>query len=557
MERDRANLAVALIAVALGALLLRVWFLGEFAESPLFPPVVGGNDRAIYHEAAQGPLWPEGAFNYMPLYPTILRAVYAMTGPRLHAAALFGIACDVATVALIVLTAVRLGSRPLLASAAGALYALYPLAIAYAQLTMPNTLNALLVAVFAYASLAAPRDRVWSSIALGLIGGVAALGWAAWISMGAAWVAFDIARGPDRWKRMRHGAWFALAFALPLLPVAWHNTRAEGHFVLLTTHSGLNFYMGNHERATGHTVRIRDFRMSAVALLEDAHRAAELETGRTLTRAESSRWWSRQARAFWREQPLAALRLTLRKALLFWNRVEVDDLRMVEQARLLIGCFTTPWWPGFAAIGVIGLIGLFRAPRASALKVLAIAGIASLVMYFITARYRLTLAPLLLALGAAGVTGIIDDFLARRYFIACFVLLTSAVLVFFPLHVRDLRATDHYNAALQLLQANRAEEALRVAEAGLRIDPQYAPLHQARGEALFTLESFDLAATAFAECLRADPSQTQAIYNLALSLARAGDICGARRMLESARLQRELPPRAAQLLHDLIPHCPD
>jgi hypothetical protein len=550
--RKQAWWFAVLGATALGA---RVPYLDAFAESPLFPPVAGGHDRALYHQAAQGPLRPDGAFAYMPLYPLALRAAYGLLGSDLRVAAALGVVCDTLTCALIALSALRLGAQVALAAAAGALYALYPLAIAYSTLTMPASLNAFMTALVIYTALRVPRERAASAAVLGLLAGIAALGWGGWIAMGAAWIAFDIARGPNRMRRAAHGLLFAFAFALPLAPVAWHNTRAEGRFVLLTTHGGFNFYMGNHERATGHPVRVRDFRMTATSMLEDAHRAAEAATGRALTRAESSDWWRAQARVFWRERPGAALKLTARKALLFWHRVDVDDLRMVEQARLLTGWFAAPWWPGFAAIGWLGLVGLLRAPGAGALKAMALAGIASLVAYFITARYRLALAPLLLVLGAAGASALLGDLRARRFALAGLVAAAAAIPVGWPFALRDLRATDHYNAAIQLLQANRVEDALRMADAGLRIDPRDASLHHARGEALFRLDAFSEAAAAFEACATVDPSHPQAAYNRALSLARAGDICAARDALRAARARRPLAANAERLLSDLSALC--
>jgi tetratricopeptide (TPR) repeat protein len=545
-------LCAALGAAALGA---RLSFFVAFEESPLFSPVAGGHDRALYHQAAQGPLRPEGAYAYMPLYPIALRGAYALFGADLRVAAALGIACDTLTCMLIAMCALSLGAKLRIAAIAGLLYALYPLAIVYSALTMPVSLNALMTVLFCFLALRAPRERAVSSFALGLVAGIATLGWAAWLAMAAAWIAFDIARGPNRVKRAAYGLLFALAFALPIAPVAWHNTRAEGRFVLLTTHGGFNFYIGNHERATGHPVRVRDFRMTATAMLEDAHRAAEAETGRTLTRAESSAWWREQAHVFWRSKPKAAMKLTARKALLFWHRVDVDDLRMVEQSRLLLGRFDAPWWPGFAAIGWLGLVGLLRAPQAGALKALTLAGMASLVAYFITARYRLALAPLLLALGAAGATRLLDDLRARRFWLVGLTVVAAALPVGWPLAIRDLRATDYYNMAIQLLHANRPADALRMADAGLRTAPRDAALYHAHGEALFRLEAFSEAAEAFAACAALDPSHPNATYNYALSLARAGEICRARDALRAASARRPLPPNAEKLLIDLTALC--
>ncbi|MCO6401505.1 MAG: tetratricopeptide repeat protein [Verrucomicrobia bacterium] len=546
-----------LIGLAVLALAIRFVFLICFAHSPLFAPIEGGHDRTLYHHAAQATLIPDGAFAYLPLYPMALHAVYALFGPSLFAAATLGIVCDALTVFFIGAIALRLGARRSFACAAALLYALYPLAVLYSCLTMPNTLNALVAAALGYGLLRAPRDNGSAWVGLGLLAGLAALGWAAWLLIVAAllfyWLAIRPAAGPSP----RNAALFALAFALPLAPIAIHNSRAEGSFVLLTTHGGLNFYMGNHERATGFPLRIREFRMTARAMLEDAHHAAEKDVGHALTRAESSAWWSRQARAFWRAHPAQAVSLTARKLLYVWNGRDVDDLRMVEQAQLLMPHYA---WPAagrwFTAIAFFGLLGFFLAPRAAPLRIAILAGAFSIALYFITARYRLALAPLLLGIGAAGAEAILQSIRTRgKIALTSALALACAAAVAWPLPLPDLRAVDHYNAATQLLHADKTAEALNLARKGLEIDPHSANLYHTLGSALFKEKNYADAAEAFARCAALDPAHPQAFYNWGLSLARTGDYCAARDALAQAAKLRPLSEPAQSLARELAQLC--
>ncbi len=536
------------------AVFVRAWFAAAFLESPLFTPLEGQHDRTLYHEAARevadGKHVPDGSFQHMPLYPWVLGAGYAAFGDDLRVSATLGIACDVVTVLLIVLLAARLGARPIPAGVVAGLYALYPLAIVYATLTMPNTLNTLLLTATALA-LTGLHDRktgAWAGV--GLLCGITALGFAGMLPVAVVFLLWRLTNG---WRR-DPGPWkgillFAVAFALPLIPVAVHNTRAEGAFVLLTTHGGFNFYMGNHERATGYPVRVRDFRMTARAMLEDAHRAAEQETGRTLTRAESSEWWFARGRAFWRESPGEAVMLTLKKAALFWNFREVDDLRMLEQLRLTDGLFRTPVWPGFAGFGLLGLIGLLYARGSAAAKTVLLTGMASIVLFFITARYRLTFVPLMAALGAAGLAGLWAKFRARD--LQLWWLIPAAVIVAYPFPVRDLRPFDYLNASVQVLGAGRPEYALALAREGLEIDPRNADLWFAGGNAMAALERYEEAVDYFAQAVRANPAHAIARYNLALSLARLGRVAEAVAVLEEWVTHAPHDRRAAALYRDL------
>ncbi len=523
--------ATPLIACILLALAVRVtaWWLLQ-SSVMLTPPAGGGHDRSLYVAAmervAGGVWWPDGSFDYLPLYPWMGGLATRLVGNPVAAAAVFGIVLDTLTTALILLFALRLGAPRNLAALAACLYAAYPLATIYSLQPMPNTLNAFGVTAFAWLvhGLWTPtRPHPVRTALTGLFGGVFALGFAGLLPM-----AVVAALGLGVRHRSALPALALLAgFALPLAPVAMHNTRAEGRLTLLSTHGGLNLYMGNHREATGYPLRIRDFRMTARDLLTDAHRHAEQQAGRALTRAESSAWWSGQARAFWRDEPALGVYLTARKFLLFWNYREMDDLRLMEQIRLTDPAFRV--WHGtpFAVFAWAGLLGLLYARNATAPRLLVLTGIAGLVLFFITARYRLTFVPLLAVLGAAGLPAWWDHVTARRWRhlaagIAC------AAIVAVPFKVRDQRPIDHYNAAIMLSQAGRLEQAAAVIEQGLVLAPGFGELYFAFGNVLFQKEQFLEAASSYERALSLNPNQPTAGFNLVLSLAKAGEVCAAR-----------------------------
>ena len=537
-----------------------------YRQSPLLNPPEGSvHDRSIYQSAidlvASGTFFPEGAFDYLPLYPWLMGifSIFAGSGPA--AIATFGIACDAATTACIFLLARRLGAKPVLCGLAALAYAFYPLAVVYSLLSMPNTLNALCVTGFAltvqyvidrnHHHVAGKRSAHKAMFGLGFYAGVTTLGFAGMLMM-ASVAALILAIKLRMWSVVLA---FAFGMAIPIAPVAIHNSRAEGQVVLLTTHGGLNFYMGNHELATGYPLRIRDFRMSAKHLLEDAHRYAEDRSGRTLSRAESSAWWSGEARQFWREHPLFGIVLSAKKVALFWNQIDVDDLRVLEQLKITESAFRN--WIGvpFAVFGILGLTGLLLAQKSGVHKIMLLAGMIGLVMFFITARYRLTFVPLMAVLGAVGLSDV-GALWRSHHRVKLIVVMPILVLVFFPVPLRDLRPVDHYNAAIQLMATGQIDKALIVITRGLKIDPEFADLHFARGNLLFRREDFKGAVEAYAQALLRNPNNPTAIFNFALSMARSGDICGARdALLEMQARRMPIDDRARRLLADLNASC--
>lgn len=561
INHPRRNDRYAALLCAAAAALVRLLALGAYKASPFFEPIAGGaHDRSIYIDAiasaAKGNFFPAGAFPYLPLYPWLAGIITSVTGGGLTVLAGFGILCDALTTALVCLFARRLGAQRSLAIAVALMYALYPLAVVYSLLTMPNTLNALGVTMFAFAAHisledAARMPRRVAVFGLGLLAGILTLGFAGMLLLaGAAGVLLAV-----RSKSPLRVALFAIGLAVPLIPVATHNSRAEGRFVLLTTHGGFNYYMGNNEHATGYPLRLFNFRMTARAMLDDAHRYAEREAGHSMTRTESSAWWREQAAIYRRHHPVDAALLTAKKIALFWNARDVDDLRMLEQLRI-----TEPFFrrlPGipFAVFGVLGLVGIAVARGGRVPRWTLLAGMAGIVAFFITARYRLTLVPLMAVLGAAGACRIGADWRSGRKLTAMIVA-PALALVCWPIHVKDQRAVDHYNAAIQLIAAHRNDDAMSSVVSGLAIDNSFDQLHFALGSLRYADGAYASAAEAFHEARRLNPQNAVTVYNLALSLARSGDYCAACDVIDEAvSTGVALDDRAFKMLADLRTAC--
>jgi len=552
---------IAPVTCAVAALVIRLVALNAFESSVLFQPLEGGaHDRSIYTDAirsvASGENWPAGAFEFLPLYPWLAGLISSTFGPGALVLAVFGILCDVLTTLLIVLFAQRLGARTAVAFLAGLFYAAYPLAAIYSLLTMPNTLNALGLTAFSFAAFAL-LNREGRNVSLphvfgiGLLGGILTLGFAGLIVIAVAVLALIVVKS----KSISAAVLFLIGMAIPIAPVSIHNSKAEHQFVLLTTHGGFNYYMGNNELATGYPLRLFNFRMTAKAMLDDAHRYAEQVNGRTLSKPESSGWWKSQARKFWREHPGAAAQLTLKKIALFWNQRDMDDLRILEQLQITDPFFRYFKGTPFAVIGLLGLVGLLFARSAAVPRWILLAGMAGLVMFFITARYRLTFVPLMLVLGAAGVCRISGDWNTRwKHYLL--LIIPSLILVCWPLKVRDQRPIDFYNAATQLTAAGKNDEAMAVIQRGLAIDPHFDQLYVARGGILFAQKKYMDAVESFLTARALNPSNALTSYNLALSYARAGNYCDARDALtESQRMGVTLDERTLSLLRELTAAC--
>ena len=96
---------------------------------------------------------------------------------------------------------------------------------------------------------------------------------------------------------------FAVGLALILLPVAARNYAVGGGFYLTTSQFGPNFYIGNHAGSDGTYASLRPGRGAPEYERQDATDLAELATGRRLSPAEVSSYWTDRAVDFITTQP--------------------------------------------------------------------------------------------------------------------------------------------------------------------------------------------------------------------------------------------------------------
>ena len=316
------------------ALALRSLHTAAIGRAPFSRLLVGdglGYDRWAASIAAGDWIGKE-TFYQAPLYPYALATLYATAGRdpmtiRWVQAVLGALACVLLTLAGRRWLSERAGL------AAGVLLALYPPAIFFDGLVQKASLDnllmcALLAVLGAYA--ASGRDRLLT--AAGAVLGLFALtreNALVFLVILVAWLPFHLAGRPvgDRAKAI---ALLAAGVAVVLVPVGLRNKAVGGDFLITTSQAGPNFYIGNHEGATGRYLPLRPDRETYAVERIDATELAEASAGRRLTPGEvSSYWWTRSFEWI-RAHPGAWVGLLAKKALVTWNRAELPDSESLE-----------------------------------------------------------------------------------------------------------------------------------------------------------------------------------------------------------------------------------
>jgi len=243
---------------------------------------------------------------------------------------------------------------------------------------------------------------------------------------------------------------------------AWiHNYFIAHEPVMLSAHSGINFWIGNNPVATGYPKMPPGIRATQEGLLRDSITLAEAAVGHKMTRAEVSKYWSAQANAYISTHFPAWVKLMGVKFGNFWNAYQYDDLSIIK---LLRDDGVLPPGLRFGFIAALGLAGLlptlWRFPRAGWVVAAVLLHMCALLPVFVTERYRLAAVPGLMILGAAGLWIFWENLVTAKWPGAAAYLLLCAGAAWFVSIPRDdigLWSLDHYKAGIRATTAGQIE----------------------------------------------------------------------------------------------------
>ena len=371
----------------------------------------------------------------------------------------------------------------------------------------------------------------------GLVFVPAVLLWAWWIT-----------RDDRPTAALRHAGAFILAVAALVLPVTARNLVAGDDFVLVSSNGGINLFIGNNENATGDAVALSPELPpfdSAFDYREIAHRVGVME-GRALSDSEVSRWFARRALRYVADEPVRTLALIGRKAVAFWGGREIvseKDLmaRRGESTALRAVPLDVSFVLVTALLGIVAVAARRRwsaggetTDRRGVLLLLVLVGtyFASLLPFFVTARFRAPMIPFLLVLSAFGLRKLFGLLGTRR--LGAFALVFSALVAAYVLHrpapVSESQETSRSIASdlaargAQLATEGRLQEAEETLRRAVGADPENGMARNNLGLLLDHLGRTEEAIEHLRIAVELDASDPRPHQNLALALLSAGEL---------------------------------
>jgi 4-amino-4-deoxy-L-arabinose transferase-like glycosyltransferase len=554
-ENRRRLLAIVLgISIGLRIIILHQWNASVFS-------VAVWSDSATYNQWARsiitsGDWIGTNPFLMTPLYPYLLAVIYTITGESLTAVRLIQNAIGIGTILLIFLSADKMFQRraAFFAAMAAALYGPFYL---HANLLLVETVKVFLLILSLYLLLIATEKKnirwwIYSGLVLGaamlcrptdiFVVGIALL----WI--------FLLMVQPFSLRLRSASALFA-AVILIVLPVTIRNYSVSKEFIPITSNGGLNFYLGNNPKAVGVY-----YNVDGLDLANDPDGRIFLETtkGKNFTAGQASAYWMNEAVDYIVKQPADFIVLAGMKALLFFHYKEIGQLGynyhfISRNAVSALGYLLT-----FAVIlpfSVVGIVVLRKEwKKYFLLYGLLAAQFLSVILFFVTDRFRLSSMPFLILFAGFGLDWLLVQWKFQRRKVIMVgggsLMLAMSLSTFLNVRIDDEFSTEHeyigmnyfdmklYEKALfEYRQALRYNDsfhihnnignvysatgnipaAMKEYQRGSEINPRQAISVFSMGTAYVRVQQFDSALTCFAKVKHLNPRFAPAYLNAGLS----------------------------------------
>lgn len=361
-----------------------------------------------------------------------------------------------------------------------------------------------------------------------------------------------------------------LGAGLMLAPVALRNRIVGGEWVLTTAHGGMNFYTGNNAESAAPYRRLPFARTDPKYEQDDFLAEAERRAGKDLTRAESSRFWYREAIGLITGDVSGWLVLLAKKFSLIWTNYEQpinQNLYFYRENFPLLRYLSLVGYSIIAPLGIWGVILSFNHLRLLPLHLYLLTQVASLVTFFVVSEYRHPATFVLLVY----VAGAFDWFRERissgmeswkSTSVAAVAVILGGWLLSGPsreslayrqdlsvaynnlgcIYIEKRRWVDavaalkeslailpdfadaHYNLSESYINQNRPEEAKFHVLEGMRINPGFVASHfrSILAQAYVGLGEWDKAVHELKAAVESDPADPGHLLNLALIYRRTG-----------------------------------
>ena len=411
-----------IVSLMLLGMCLRIAFL--IAMQTNWPGWSSPTIDALYHhlwalKIADGDIIGGGPYFRAPLYPLLLGLLYAVFGVNFTIVTLIQQLIGLCAIPLVFVIAKRYFNLPV-AYAAAAITTINGVFIYFESQLLLDFLTIVFMLLFIWTI-----DKAYSEkkpllyLYTGIIVGIFAITRPNILAILPLIVIWIMMLHENLSSRIRKSLLLLAGTLILILPVTLRNIVVGHDTVLIASQGGVNYYIGNNEKADGYTALLPGFGHGWH--YSDAEYQVSEETGRdisTIKPSEVSSFYYDKSIKYILADPWDFIKLQIKKLYIFWNYYEVSNNNNLYFLTEYIGMSFIPLFL-FAIISPLGMIGavlcFFKGRRYWILPIVIFGYMATVVAFFVTARFRLPLVPLLTILASYTLFRFYDYIKARDY----------------------------------------------------------------------------------------------------------------------------------------------
>jgi 4-amino-4-deoxy-L-arabinose transferase-like glycosyltransferase len=481
-------ICIGIFVIAIG---IRAVYLESIKHNPFFDDPIMDEK---YHdewgeEIANGNLFGRAPFYRAPAYPYFLGLTYAIFGHGYYVSRVIGIIVGALSCVIIFLLGSMLFSRKI-GILAALLSCVYGMFLYFDSMLLTTYLEIVFcLLAFFYTVKWFKTDSKAHLIVAGIFWGLTSITRPNFLVIVPAFVIFVfwyLKKLPLK-ERLRP-VWLMLAgLVVPILIVMVINIAAGNDFVVIAWNGGINFFLGNNPLSNGWSATSPEIDATWWGGYRDAIVIAEQSRGHELLPSQVSNYWFGRGLDYVVRQPIAWLGLMVKKTYLLCNSFRLSNNQFIQTFEEYSFLLRIPLFNFglILALAIWGIVCTFGKRFTKFILLFLLFYGFSIVLFFVTERYRVPLAPFLLIFSAAAIFWFIRNISNRQ--VKKSVLAIAAVTIMTVFFNTDLYGTHIVD---------------------------YSRVHVSLGNRYFAAGDFVEASTAYEKALRYNPHSTDAMNAL-------------------------------------------
>lgn len=423
MKKKKSEKKILLITFIIFLIAFGVRFINLEAikDNPFFNyPIMDEKYHDVWAEdIVGGDVFGNVPFYRAPAYPYFLGLIYSIFGQGYYIPRLIGIIIGSLSCVLIYLI-----GRELFSSRVGLLAALlacfYSMFLYFDTMLLTTNLEVFFCLLGVVYLLRWLKNKTNSHIiAAGVFWGLASItrpNFLVFVPVFTLYILFSF-RKESLKQRLQPIALFVIGMLPALMAVIVINVVLGHDAVLVAWNGGINFYLGNNQFASGYSATSPELDATWWGGYKDAIIIAEKEIGQKLLPSQISHYWFMRGFNYILSKPLDWAALMLKKIYLFFNSFDLSNNQSIDTFKIFSPLLRIPLL-NFGLVVVLAIWGFICSARRRQITVIYLFLLSfafSIILFFVTARYRMPLVPFLLIFASYTVFWIIRKFKEKKH----------------------------------------------------------------------------------------------------------------------------------------------